>query len=208
MADLYVNVNGASDRLVVLADDGIVTANPDPSMLAGGGAEALAAAALATGNRIPYAAIQSIKANRFRDDVNIQYRDGSASRLTNIGFKDTTDRDRAVRAIHKRLGPQFRLREEQYSAGRAALAPMVTLLAVAGFTYLSVLAASEIAGGAVAEVRGRNQLMKSLYVWVLQTLGPTGVMIAGALIALGAVAWLVQRVKQPPRMVTIAAQAH
>jgi hypothetical protein len=204
MTDLYVNPDGVFDRLVVLAEDAIITSNPEKSVLAGGG-EGLAALALANGTRIPYAAIQSIKANRLRDDLNIRYRQAAESRLTNIGFKDATVRNLALRSIHKRLGPQFRVREKQYSAGRAALAPILTTVTIVGFTYISMLAATDLARGVEAQVRGRHQLVKSIYLSLLHTLGPTGVLLAGTLVTLASVAWLVLRVKRPPRMITIAA---
>jgi hypothetical protein len=65
------------------------------------------------------------------------------------------------------------------------------------------MAAAEMVEEGEAEVRGRNRLLKQIFVWVLDLIGPTGVYIAGGILILLLTPYLVQRVKDPPVITTL-----
>jgi hypothetical protein len=204
MADVFVNPDGVFDRLVVLSDAGLSATNPDKSLLTSATPEQLALTVLPNQVQIPWSSIVKVRSNRHRDDINVTFKGSSREELKNIGFKDAASRDTALRVIHKRLGPQFRWREEQYGIARAAGAPLITGALMSAFTYVSAMAATGLANGEQADVHGRNRATKAMFVWALDLVGPTGVWIVGGLAVVGCVLWMVSRVKRPPLMVTIA----
>jgi hypothetical protein len=204
MADIFVNPDGVFDRLVVLSDEGIVSANPDKTVLAHTPPEQLAQNPLKDRTAIPWTAIVKVRSNRHRDDINITFKGSSREELKNIGFKDVRTRDAALRAIHKRLGSQFTWSEDQYGMGRAAGVPLFVTALIGVFTYVSAIAAGGLAQGEQADIHGRNRAAKTAMVWVLDLLGPTGVWIVGGLVIACCVGWMVGRIKRPPLMVTIA----
>lgn len=204
MADVFVNPEGVFDRLVVLTDAGLSSTNPDKSLLTTMKPEQLALSVPADQAQIPWSSIVKVRSNRHRDDINVTFKGSSREELKNIGFKDAASRDAALRLIHKRLGPQFRWREEQYGLARAAGAPLITGALMSAFTYVSAMAATGLASGEEADIHGRNRAAKSAFVWALDLIGPTGVWIVGGLAVVGCILWMVGRVKRPPLMVTIA----
>jgi hypothetical protein len=204
MADVFVNPDGVFDRLVVLSDTGLSATNPDSSLLASATPEQLALLIPPNQVQIPWASIVKVRSNRHRDDINVTFRGSSREELKNIGFKDAASRDAALRAIQKRLGPQFRWREEQYGIGRAAGIPLVAGVVMSVFTYVSAMAAAGLANGEQADIHGRNRATKAAFVWALDLIGPTGVWVVGGLAVACCVLWMMGRIKRPPLMVTIA----
>ncbi len=208
--DVFIGETETFDRLFVVADEAVYVSNPDKEKLAAiaerlrGGAAVKAVVPGA--DEIRYSAITSVKANKFRDDLNIHHRQGSQTRMKNVTFKDGAARDVALAAVARRLAPRFQRREVQYGVVRAAFAPLLTAGGFAAFTYISVQAAAGIAGGETAEIHGRARAQKRIFAWALELLGPVGVAVVGGLIVLGCVAWLIARVKRPPLMVILSAR--
>jgi hypothetical protein len=206
--DVFMNPKGMFDRLVLLTNDSIVVANPEESTLT----EAAAAGANVNWQHVaglkstvvPYASIRKVSTNKHGDTLNVRYQDKSGSRLTSISMKDGPARDQAWEGLRRRLGSSFRFSDVQYGAFRAALSPLVAVALCALLTWLFYMAASELATGGEAEVRGRNQAFKWIAVMVASVLGPTGVMIVGGIATFIAAAWGMARIKTPPRMLTLA----
>jgi hypothetical protein len=69
--------------------------------------------------------------------------------------------------------------------------PVAALAIVLIMTFVSYNAALEIAAGGHFEIRGRRQLEKHIYAWLITTLGPNGVAVVGVILALAALAWVV-----------------
>ena len=208
MIEVFTGEDELFDRLLVVSDDALYVANPEKEKLTDIAARIRAGTPVKTAapeaEEIRYSDVSSVKANRFGDDLNVHYRQGSKTRMRNVTFEGAAQRDAALQALERTLGPQFRKREVQYGVVRAAFAPLLTTGGVAAFTYVSYMAASGLAAGEVADIHGRRRAEKRMFAWALGLLGPTGVAVVGGLIILGCVAWLIGRVKRPPLMVTLA----
>jgi hypothetical protein len=203
MADVFINPTGIFDRLVVLSDAGLSTANPEKELIARITPEQIAQSVPAGQAQIPWSSIVKIRANRHRDDMNVTFTGADREELKNIGFKDASTRDAALRIMHKRLGPQFKWREVQYGMGRAAGVPFLVGATLGAFTYVSAMAATGLAAGERVDIHGRNRAAKMVFGWALDLLGPTGVSVIGALAISACLMWMVGRIKRPPLMVTI-----
>jgi len=147
-----------------------------------------------------------VKANRHRSDLNVYYHDGSRDRMKNISFDTAAIRDRAFECFRRRLGPRFVKDEVQYSVLSAAFAPLLTVVVFAGITMFLMGAAQELKDGVEVKIRNGAVAAKGIFVVVLGVLGPTGVMILGGLFVIGAVAWLVARLRKPPLMAILTAK--
>lgn len=206
--DVFTGEDEIFDRLFVVTDDAVYVSNPDKEKLSGIASQlregASVKAVVPDAEEVRYTAITSVKANKFRDDLNIYHRQGSKTHTKNVTFKDASARDVALAALAPRLGPRFQRREVQYGVVRAAFAPLLTAGGLATLTYVAVQAAAGLAAGDEVEIRGRARAQKRMFAWALELLGPTGVGILGGLVVLGCIAWLVARVKQPPLMITLA----
>ena len=210
-ADVFSSKEQLFDRLVVVTNDAIYAANPDKEQVARAAALVTAAGAavktaMPGAEELPFAKISKIETNRHRTDLNIHHHNGTRETIKNIDFDNAATRDRAFESLRRRLGPKFRKDEVQYGLGRAMLAPIVTALAFAGVTWFLMGAAQELRDGVEARTSGRNALIKSLFVLVLNVLGPTGVVIVGVLFVAAALWWLVARIKNPPLMATLTAK--
>ena len=214
-ADVFSSGEGLFDRLVVLTNEALFTANPDKPQLAGIAAKVTAAApavrsVVPDAEEITYKSISSVKANRHRDDLNVYYHDGSRDRMKNISFDTAAIRDRAFESFRRRLGPRFVKDEVQYSVLSAAFAPLLTSVIFAALTLFMMSAAQELADGANVRVTGSARAStaaaKGIFVLVLGVLGPTGVMVLGGLFVAGGIAWLIARLRKPPLMATLTAK--
>ncbi|MCO6043447.1 hypothetical protein NG895_05965 [Aeoliella sp. ICT_H6.2] len=96
---------------------------------------------------------------------------------------------------------------EQWSPLRAARAPLIALGVTALFIFLFVKAAAELAAGQEADITGRQRGLKALLVVVLDTIGPTGVYIAGGVVGCLLLYWLVRRITNPPMVTTLTPPA-
>jgi hypothetical protein len=159
---------------------------------------------------IRYDVISYVRANKFRDDLDIYHRRSSLpldDYTTNVSFKDASARDTALEALERRLAPRFQRAEVQYGIVRAALAPFFMGVLVALLTYGSMWVAVLFAAGDEANFvkgAGRYATAAQLHILVCRLLGPTGVAIVGGLAVLGCVVWLVKRLRQPPLMITLS----
>ena len=207
MIEVFTGENELFDRLLVVSDDAVYVSNPDKEKVAGIASKIREGtpvnSVVPDADAIRYAAVSSVKANRFRDDLNIYHQQAGKTRMLNITFKDAAHRDAALQALERRLAPRFTKAEVQYGVVRAALVPLLTTAALAALTYVSYMAAGGVAAGEAVDIHGRARAQKRMFAWALEILGPTGVAVVGGLIVLGCIGWLVVRVKKPPLMVTL-----
>jgi hypothetical protein len=199
------------DRLVVVTNEAIFTANPDKPLVAGIAAVVMAAGPMVKSvvpdaDEIAFTSISSVKTNRHRTDLNVYYHDGSRDRMKNIDFDSAAIRDRAFDTLRRRLGPRFVKDEQQYGLAGAAFAPLATTLVLAGVTWFLMGAARELDAGVEVTIRGSQRGLKRMVALALDLLGPTGVMIVGGLLVVASIAWLVARLKNPPLMATLTAK--
>lgn len=102
------------------------------------------------------------------------------------------------------LGSGWSRREIQYGPLRAGVGPLVSIVVVGGITAALWAGARSLAAGDDVDTDGRRGLFKKVFVWVLDLLGPTGVLVLGGVIVLALLWWLVARVKDPPLMAVIS----
>ena len=209
--DVFSNGEGLFDRLVVLTNEALFTANPEKPQLAGVASKVTAAApavksVVPDAEQIAYKSISSVKTNRHRTVLEVYYHDGSRDRMKGIDFDSAALRDRVFESLRRRLGPRFVKDEVQYSVLSAAFAPLLTTVVFAGITMFLMSAAQELVDGVDVKIRGRNAAAKGIFVLVLDVLGPTGVMILGGLFVAGGLAWLVARLRKPPLMAMLTAK--
>ncbi|MCG8591315.1 MAG: hypothetical protein MJE66_18635 [Proteobacteria bacterium] len=202
----WVDEERVFDSVVALTDDVIYVANP-PADKAKAMKEALdrgesAATVVKDGTTIVVQSIKKVKYNRHDDDIDIDYRSGKDDESKNISFSDREERD-AFAAQLTELLHGFETKIVEYGPVRAALGPVVFGAIAALMTFALHGAAQEIAGGREMEFQGRNSGIKSMVFWLLDAIGPIGVLVVGALV-LGLTALvLVSRVKTPPIMHTL-----
>ena len=118
-----------------------------------------------------------------------------------VGFQDASQRDEALAELETALA--LRRETNTVSRARAVVAPGILLTIALAVTYACSQAAAEIETGQEIVITGRHQAIKRLALSGLDLLGPTGVAIAGGLVALVAVLWMVRRAAKPPMMVTL-----
>ncbi len=74
--------------------------------------------------------------------------------------------------------------------------PILGLIAAPLLTWGTYTTALQIRSGAHVEITGRRALTKRLFAWAAETLGPTGVLVAGGLATAAMLAWLILTLKR------------
>lgn len=204
-ADVFLNPDGLFDRFVALTADALVVANPDRNELTAWAAAGSAAIprAVATGTVVPFASVSKLSTNHYSDVLNVHWRDASRERLTSVHFENAAARDACWASLRRRLGMAFTFSDVQFGRARALVSPAITLGVIGALTWLFHTAAAGLAAGEEPTVRGRNAMVKRMAVGAMDFLGPTGVLVVGALLTVLAVAWATARLRTPPRMLTL-----
>ena len=185
------------DRLFVLTNDALFTANPDKPLVAG-----LAAKVLATGPMVKSVvpdAEEIFTEHLFREDQPAPHR---SQRLPSRWHPGPDEEHRLrqrgrprsrIRVHETAVGSGLRERRKAIRIAGAAFAPLVTTLVLAGLTWFLMGAARELDEGVEVQIRGSQRAAKGIAVLVLDVLGPTGTMVLGGLLVAASVAWLVGR---------------
>ena len=195
------------DSVVVLADDAVLVSNPPEA-----DARAIAAE-LASGSgdlalrksdptTIPVAGITRVRFEQDDDAVDLDYRAGKSGESKNIAFSTREERDAFVAQLVERL-PACESQTVAWSPWRALVGPTAFGSVVGVLTWLFHAAAAGIAAGAEAEVSGRRSGLKRIVLWVIETIGPVGVLAVGGLLlaVTGFYAW--KRFQSPPVVTTL-----
>ena len=74
--------------------------------------------------------------------------------------------------------------------------PILGLIIAPILTFGAYMTAVEIEHGVRHEYTGRRAGVKMLFAWIAESLGSTGVIVAGGLICAGMVAWLILTLKK------------
>jgi hypothetical protein len=208
MPQVWTNKDTLFDKLVVIAEDAVFSADMEESALQeckhridSGEPPLNVLGEKAT--MIPYFSITRVKVDEHDSDIDLDYKAGKESKNKTLAFTDIETRKLAFAEIQARLGDKFTCMTETYNVMRAVYAPLMTFTVVALVTWLLHGAAAAIAGGEEADFSGRHSGMKRLFYWILELLGPTGVLVLGGLFMLLAVMSLVKRAKQPPVITTL-----
>lgn len=205
---VWINKESIFDNFIVVGDESVVTADLKDAEIDAAKKRILSGerplnVLLDKATTIPYFMITKIVSEETDTDFEISYKTEKDSDTKTIDAVDIETRKEILRDIESHLDNDFTSMTEEYNVFRAIYASLMTLSGLIIITWLIHGAAASIVEGAEADISGRNSGIKALFVWVLELLGPTGVLIVGALLMFFAVMTLVRRIKQPTIVTTI-----
>ncbi|RYY44549.1 MAG: hypothetical protein EOO06_17920 [Chitinophagaceae bacterium] len=93
----------------------------------------------------------------------------------------------------------FTASNEQVSVWKAISSPVIGLAVTALLTYITYQDALIIESGDEVDTSGRRSLYKKLFAWLAEMLGTTGTLIAGGLIILVCIGFIVKNLKARPQ---------
>lgn len=204
MVDTFLDTEGPGDTLIAITDEAILIASPDPKQ-APALARALAAgqADLPGARRIPFAALTSVRTNKYRADMELRFWDGRTTQSAAVTFADAANRDRALGSLQRRFGPVFRREDVQYDVVRAVGIPLAWTVGTILFTFLLVGAARELADGRQLPLRHAVRPSKVAFAGLLGLIGPLGAAIVGTIASCICLRWTIVRWQQPPLMIRL-----
>lgn len=199
----WIKKGASQGNIVVVSDDAIISSqlknealDEAKSRIDGGegplnvlGKEAI---------HIPFFSVTRVQFDEHDEDIEIAYKSGKEGKTETLDFTDKADRTTAFQLIENHLGEHFTSLTESYTKIRAVYMPLVMLTIFGFLTWLLHSTAAEIAAGAEAEFSGRHRGIKALFFWILDLIGPIGVLIIGSLFMALAIMALIQRFKEPP----------
>lgn len=156
--------------------------------------------------------IESVENSDPQDVLRVYYlgEDGSREMCTITPGSDDFFLDREkfraqlFDAIVRTLGPDSERREEQVSLGKAIAAPAVAVIATLLLTLVLYGLANLVdANDDPRIVGGRVSRFKGAFIWLVQTLGVSGVTGIGLLFVLGTSSWLLRRIFCRPRIIQV-----
>ncbi|MGB0133644.1 hypothetical protein, partial [Dokdonella sp.] len=202
----YWLVNNGDDTQVVLVSDEAVYSESVPASRAGTMVEQLksgnspARTFSEDATHIVLRDTRRVKQSSSDNDIDFNTGEGKQAKEISLSIEDGGIRDEVFGSIEHETEGRFRRYEDSYTRPRAAVGSL-TGLTVFGFgTVLLMKAAAAIQVAEEIEVTGRKRGLKQFVVWLLDTLGPTGVGIIGGLICALCLWVLVQRLKAPPHL--------
>ena len=192
---MWANPGGVFNNVVGVTDAAVVFGR-----VSGESADDLIAAAEGGAGlkAIPLGDIKAVRANRRNHEIRVSSISGKKKTDTDLELADEATQDELYAALQQALGSSWSTRHVEMSAARAAVSPIIWLLIVGGLTYAGYMGAKEIDEGGDIDVHGRRGLLKRLLVWLMDVLGPTGMIVLGSVIGLLVVLVLVNRVRKPP----------
>jgi len=203
----WIDAEGIVDRVVVLTEDAVHTANPKKERLeairtALEAGQPIANAIKDEVGSIPLHAITRVVYDRTGDDIEISHRAGKQTKGETVFFASSDLRDDFAQQLAERL-TDFTSETKVYGPVRAAVGPIAFGAAVGFFTWVFHGLAVALAHGTEVSTSGRRAGLKTLLVGALDLIGPLGVLIAGGLVLSLTAATLVMRIKEPPIVVTL-----
>lgn len=205
---VWVNPKDPFDKVLIVSSDAVLFANPDAEKI-GPALEALsqgrsdAAAMLGKAKGTPLSKLKKVSCNLKKGDVHFHWGTGKESTSKSFSPTSREQRDQLLAAVASCLGAGWVRKDTQFTALRAAVAPIVWMIVVFGITAVIFMAALDREGVSEVEIHGRRALLKRLFVWAVDLLGTTGSLIAGGAIVALLLVWLVVRAKDPPFMAVI-----
>ena len=132
-------------------------------------------------------------------DVWIRFQTGNKPETKTIGFAKTEHRGEFLEALTSKTAGQMDRKTRVTTPITAAVKPGIWLIIISFLSWLSIQAALQMdREGADVEITGRHQGMKRIFVWLVDTLGPTGTMALGGGLVVICVIYLAFRIAKPP----------
>lgn len=202
----WFNPNSKSHKALIVADGVAYVGSPTQSdvevitMVIAAGESPLPLLGTKS-SRLTREDIREVIAESSGLDLTIHYDRGDERRFTVVTFTDAASLTAALSHLEQEL--QLARHIRQHSSFSAAMQPAVWLCILGLFTFVCVGASSQLLSGDEAEIRGRRSGLKRLLVAVLGRIGPNGVYVVGAVLAVPLVWWMVNRIKTPPVITTL-----
>lgn len=192
-------------QLIVISDEAVYAESYDAALVDQQVAELKAGKSPATlfgkdAEHIPFRGLRQVKRNVRDDDIDFAMGEGKESKEVSLSIDNAATRDDVFNALEARLAGRFQRFEDTHSPLRAAFGPLMTLTVLGLGTWGLRAAAIAIQAADDIEISGRKKGLKQLFVWLLDTLGPTGISVIGGLMCALTAWYLVTQVRQPPRM--------
>jgi hypothetical protein len=149
------------------------------------------------------AGIKSIDTADHLVAVNVRHEEAGKEKKSQVLCEGDQDRLDAFERLAAAMGPNVQRMEQPLPVGQAVIGPSIALVAVLGGTAIFYVAAADIEQGEEYNPTGRRRAFKMLAHWILEKLGPTGVLIVGAVGLLLAGFWLYRRITSPPRQAIV-----
>ncbi len=194
------------ETLVALDENSLYIASPDEPELSEiaeqirSGTSPASALKSSKPKEVQLDSLKHIKSNRHSTLVYYKYLSDSGKEESDNFTMNPEERDELFAKLNILCSLGYKYTETQFNKLRAALRPLITISLIALFTLISYNAAIQIAEGDSVEIQGRHVLLKRLFAWLLDVLGPTGVIITGSVIVVLCFIWLGKRVSTPPLM--------
>jgi hypothetical protein len=149
--------------------------------------------------------VTKIEGNLHHTFFDIKHRAPKASEEEEhtVHCADAASRDEMLKAIRRRLGPDWKREVKEYSRLRASVEPLIVIVFFTFITFCFYMAGrGEDSSNGSKTIR--TNWLGMIFVWVYNLLGPWGVVALGGLIIALGIAWLVARMLKPPLMCTIS----
>lgn len=200
-AKVWINPDEVAYKLVAITRTDLIIANPDETEL-DEVADAIQAGDLdLLGPKdlvISWDEVVKIQSNRKAVDIDVTYKEAGDEESKNVDFASKSDRDQFFKLIRKKPDGEFEYTEKELNRFQASLQPLAWMAGIGFLTFVFYMAAADMAEGEEVDVSGRRGGMKRLVAWLIGLIGPTGVLIFGAILIAICFAVLIMRAADPP----------
>ena len=206
---IWTNPEGRFDRVVILGDEYLITANPDSARIPDieetiAQGQVLRKQLGRTAQAVPLEKVTKVTANLNDEEMSLYYSAGKELRMASVWFASAETRNQVLEIIQEKLGPRFERTQKQYSRMRGMLAPLAVGFITLVMTALCYLAAADVHKNPQSIFDGQRTLQELIFGGVLFVVPPWAFLCIGGVLLLGALAWLATNLRTPPLMVTLA----
>lgn len=194
---LWANPGGKPNSLIILREEYLVLANPDPLFVERireevSRGEVKKKSLGRTAKAIPLKSVLRVEGEPESSGFMVTYLKGKQRFMANAEFESSVERDEALEELSRQLGPGYKLVEENVQRANLILWPVVVMvLALLGtplLAYLSTLL--------LGVPESMTEVSLSLFV-------PAAIGIAGFMVFVAGLIWLISKLRQPLRLVAI-----
>jgi hypothetical protein len=206
---VWLNPAGLANKVVVLYPDEVAAANPERAawrrLLAELGRGAPTRAMLGEeAVLVPLAGITLASADKDASFVTLRYTQDGGLTLKTLDFANTRERDEFFDALEARLGADFQRTVREFNALQALAVPVAALVVIVLAAFFCYRGAAGLAVDTTPGLGDQRAPLGFLVPWLLGLVGPSGVIILGALLAVALVLWMIARTKQPPALMMLS----
>lgn len=203
---VWTNPSASEDKpSLVCLRPGVVTLAVIPAEELKRAAASIADGGDVRGRAIPLPRITRVRGQDKSNTLQIGYKQAKGKiESISVRMANAAQRDELLTALTERLGPDWECERRQVNRFSAALWPIGSLVVGALLTWACYFEAEQIVAGNDVLANDRPVRLKvALGHWLLELLGPVGVLLVGALFATFCVLWLASDLRTPPNRITL-----